>query len=186
MTSHTLPSAGLSVNFGARGFRRALARCQGRRLWKSLFTFRCSAWKLAQERFLWISLRSRRTTDTPESYSCSSGNLGFKTILFFFLCLFGLVGGWERRKGVTQERGSHLFAVGSGVHSGHHQASPLPCPLLHSRLQIQTENSHGPKEKSQFNNSPWQHFENCMFQTTRPAHFHQLRQLKSLQGPQWG
>lgn len=56
-----------------------------------------------RKEFLWISLRSRRTTDTPESYSCSSGSPGFKTILFFFLCLFGLV--WEvgeRRKGVVQ------------------------------------------------------------------------------------
>lgn len=79
-----------------------------------------------RKEFLWISLRSRRTTDTPESYSCSSGNSGFKTILFFFLCLFGSVWGLGRggRVAFTEHLG-HLLALGSWVHGDHQRASSL-------------------------------------------------------------
>lgn len=88
-----------------------------------------------RKEFLWISLRSRRTTDTPESYSCSPGSPGFKTILFFFLCLFGLVQGvGERRKGGVQgECGLFVcsWSLGSQWTSG---ACHLSSLLLHSLL----------------------------------------------------
>lgn len=81
---------------------------------------------LPRKEFLWISLSSSRSTDAPDFYSCSSGNGGFKTILFFLLSLFGVVcRGRERRGALLQERVGYVFALGSQVRSEHQQTVSL-------------------------------------------------------------
>lgn len=87
--------------------------------------------------FSWISSRGRTTTDTPECYSCSSGSSGLKTILFFFLCLFGLVWGVGLGRGgrvLFGQRAGCQFTVGSWVHSGceDHVTYLVPRPTLSS------------------------------------------------------
>lgn len=90
---------------------------------------------LPRKEFLWISLSSSRSTDAPDFYSCSSGNGGFKTILFFLLSLFVWFVGAGRGEGHCSRREWAMCLhwvprCAVNISKPCHLASPLLCARL--------------------------------------------------------